>query len=907
MSSIIVCKTRLLTPEQAQTALRRGTDVNPVNAAGDTPAFREMSHDHGGRRSGGRRLALLTKRRWPASGVDLTVQFLDNPSPELRKRLLSHMNAWGEFANVLFRETSDIGIVRVSRVNRPPDDAGFWSYIGTEILGIEPELATMNLQGFTMRTSEAEFRRVVRHEAGHTLGFEHEHMRSDLVGRINRKKAIAYYRKSDNWSPAEVDEQVLTPLSSRSLTATTESDPTSIMCYQIPAEVTKDGVEIPGGKDINPKDHVFAASVYPKDGTGRGLIARRDPVPAAPGLAELTALTAIGAPTALAAYWRTAQADDALQILVIDAFDMKTGKIGTKPGESVFALVLASYGGARVTHCMQLKATPALGPTRYGNIIGKHKRIKAYTERESGTLPNDAEMLEFGADLFDTLFQGDVRRLYDEARSRQQGRKLELVLTSMISWIAEKPWEFAYDRTRRSFLATEEVVFVRNALAAVPAERVPPQRGPLSILVASAQPVGFGHLSVDQESAVIGRGFDQLVRAGLAVVQTMPRATPGSLLSKLSTERFDVVHFIGHGAFDEATGVGSLVFEDSDGGSLLVPERSLREIFCGRGIKLVFLNSCQSGSGGRADFNKGVAQALVSRGLPAVVANQYPVLDSSATSFAQHFYWALAQGMAIGQAARESRIAVNSSMQGDPIDWAVPVVYARDPSMVLCEQPQTPTQSPAAAGGMPRRQRSRTAVRIGVWDIDSVLPGLKATLRRLNESQDVFDFELMDLSAPLDIWDVEERAPDDSPYLWAERLAARLGPSLMGHGVRMLACITRHWLRGNEWLNLYGWVSPDRTPPVAVMSFAGFDDLPVEGARMDRALANVLVTLLAGFVCNLTLHAKGDHACPMWENSDRDLEQIIGTQRFDAACRRKLAKDHARELEAFDALLSAFD
>ena len=58
--------------------------------------------------------------------------------------------------------------------------------------------------------------------------------------------------------------------------------------------------------------------------------------------------------------------------------------------------------------------------------------------------------MRFGSQLFETLFQGDVRRLYDEARSRQHGRKLDFVFTSMVSWIAEKPWEFAYDASRRA-------------------------------------------------------------------------------------------------------------------------------------------------------------------------------------------------------------------------------------------------------------------------------------------------------------------------------------------------------------------------------------------------------------------------------------------------------------------------
>ena len=49
-------------------------------------------------------------------------------------------------------------------------------------------------------------------------------------------------------------------------------------------------------------------------------------------------------------------------------------------------------------------------------------------------------------------------------------------LTSMIPWIAEKPWEFAYDTGRRRFLATEEIHFVRNVLTNVPADPIDRRR-----------------------------------------------------------------------------------------------------------------------------------------------------------------------------------------------------------------------------------------------------------------------------------------------------------------------------------------------------------------------------------------------------------------------------------------------
>lgn len=46
----------------------------------------------------------------------------------------------------------------------------------------------LRLQGFTMNTPESENKRVIRHEAGHTLGFPHEHMRKALHSTRRRRK-----------------------------------------------------------------------------------------------------------------------------------------------------------------------------------------------------------------------------------------------------------------------------------------------------------------------------------------------------------------------------------------------------------------------------------------------------------------------------------------------------------------------------------------------------------------------------------------------------------------------------------------------------------------------------------------------------------------------------------------------
>ena len=147
--------------------------------------------------------------------------------------------------------------------SRAPND-GYWSYLGTDILHIKRGEPTMNLESFTMSTPESEYKRVVRHETGHTLGFPHEHMRRQLVAEIDEAKAIAYFQRTQGWSADEVRFQVLTPLEDGSLIGTASADANSVMCYQIPGEITKTGEPIVGGTDIDRWDFDFISLIYPK-------------------------------------------------------------------------------------------------------------------------------------------------------------------------------------------------------------------------------------------------------------------------------------------------------------------------------------------------------------------------------------------------------------------------------------------------------------------------------------------------------------------------------------------------------------------------------------------------------------------------------------------------------------------
>jgi len=246
------CSVKRLPARLHMKAARTAAKINPVNAPLQEPLGRTLGVAEP------LRLAVETARYWGPTPRMLTVSFMDSTPADLRARIVSHLNAWTSTGGISFAETSGTGEVRISR-----GPGGYYSYLGTDVLLIPANHQTMNLEGFTMNTPESEFRRVVRHEAGHTLGFPHEHMRAELVARIDPEKAYPYFWETQGWDQQTVDQQVLTPLDQASIFGTAP-DEDSIMCYQLPGRITYDGQPIRGGADINATDFAFAGLVYPK-------------------------------------------------------------------------------------------------------------------------------------------------------------------------------------------------------------------------------------------------------------------------------------------------------------------------------------------------------------------------------------------------------------------------------------------------------------------------------------------------------------------------------------------------------------------------------------------------------------------------------------------------------------------
>jgi len=571
------------------------------------------------------------------------------------------------------------------------------------------------------------------------------------------------------------------------------------------------------------------------------------------------------------------------------------------------AQLLAIYGSARVLSDFHLSGDHDFDAgQRWRDIFRFQRTINQYVEGAVDA-PTAEKLQDFGACLFDTLLCGDVRRLYDQARGRHAARRIEIVFTSMIPWVADLPWEFAFDRNCKTFLATSDVRFVRNVLTAVPPDDIEPREGPLRILVVSAQPSGTAELSVDEERQVIQRSFQPLIDAGAVQVDVLPRATPGDMHGWVQSERYDALHFIGHGQFDNETQCGYLIFEDAQRRPVPVDTSCVRDILRGRGIKLVFLNACETGRGGRADYNQGVAPGLVADGVPAVVANQYSVLDRSATTFAQHFYWCLAQGLSLGEAARESLIALNYSV-GEAIDWAVPVLFARNPDAVLCRdviRRDVPKALPCTSD-VDRRSTAKHNRCVSVWDVADAFPELRRTLDLMNQAHPEFGFRLVNLTAPYGTWQVKKEAGESIAYLKAERVAKRMRATIRSLKSDVLFCVTDMPLRDESTKNIYMWWGDMETDPIIIFSTWGFEP-PLRGPRLSKAVANMSVAGLAALLTD-SESFRAPRGSVFYYNKERDVGHLVGDLTIDPKGRRALKDKKVGQavLDAFEALLRAF-
>lgn len=300
---------------------------------------------------------------------------------------------------------------------------------------------------------------------------------------------------------------------------------------------------------------------------------------------------------------------------------------------------------------------------------------------EEGTLVGEAELQDrVGQRLYEAITPRGVHGLLavalDRANRLNATVALELDIDANVQKearfpLAQYPWELLFDRQRLLLKAMtlsrhiNDTDYSRQRHKKTISEIADNQ--PLKLLYIESRPKNLTTLD-SQETQAVHNSLKELEEKKALTIIDLPAPTWECLSQTLKSEHFDMVHFDGHGGYQDKR--GQLAFEDEKGASHWVTATQLGPLLQKQGIQLVVLSACWSSYVGETSLFRGVAPALILAGIPAVVSMQLPIGINEAVRFMSSFYQDIAQFKPVTQAVQAGQLRISDTLQ-----WFIPTLY----------------------------------------------------------------------------------------------------------------------------------------------------------------------------------------------------------------------------------------
>lgn len=304
---------------------------------------------------------------------------------------------------------------------------------------------------------------------------------------------------------------------------------------------------------------------------------------------------------------------------------------------------------------------------------------------ERTTLKN---LVELGQELYQALFQGSLldRLTSAQAIAHNQGNVLRLRLGLKGPHLPRLPWEVIHEETR-AIATGKDLVFSRYQPTLAPVA-LPANTGDrVKILMVLAAPTDRENLALKREAIHLQEDLKARWRSGTPVTGKPPQIqldileqpNREELTRALEQNNYQVLHYSGHS--DVGAGGGELYLVNRKTGlSEVLTGNDLAGLLVNAGIRMAVFNSCRGAYTASSDptdatGRRSLAEALVKRGVPGVLAMAERITDDVALTLTRLFYYNIKQGYPVDLSLNRARQGLMSAYGSHELYWALPVLY----------------------------------------------------------------------------------------------------------------------------------------------------------------------------------------------------------------------------------------
>ena len=283
--------------------------------------------------------------------------------------------------------------------------------------------------------------------------------------------------------------------------------------------------------------------------------------------------------------------------------------------------------------------------------------------------------------LFDDALTACVRRARAEADRHGRGLRLRFDLPPALHALPVEALCSPSEHPEQTFALDGNLSIARSLPGSLSDRRLPKGEDPpdvLHLLVAIATPNDHDlpHLDVEAELAELRELPDFVVHTD--ILRNATRADIKKWLSA-NADRPTAVLLIAHGGYAKDSDDGIIFLEAKDGTTDQVPGHLLSGMLVGaQRLRLVVLNLCFSAWNSAREPFAGLAQAMVGRGIPAVVAMPGLVTDRVAGVFGPKLLAGICANSPIDEAMTSARHHIANMPGHTAIEWATPMLFLHE-------------------------------------------------------------------------------------------------------------------------------------------------------------------------------------------------------------------------------------